>query len=332
MSFAQLKASADRYQRNILLKAGVPEQIFNGKAQPCPICGGTDRFQFSESKRFFYCRGCGNCDWIELLGRLLGGKNKACRYIEDYLGGQRITSDEAKQRVNEWEQQRLAEEKAKHEAAKAKAKAQWGRAASVAHHPYLERKQISAPALRQLGTDLLVPVYSAERELVNLQRIAPDGVKLFIKGGRVSGCFCVIGNLKTATKAFICEGYATGKSLFDCYGFPVICVFMVANLLPSSQAIKRLYPKLELVFCADNDLHVQTGNMVNPGVYYARRAANEVGGKVLIPASHRKMDFNDLMCQGSGNLIYKKVGNDMVVTRQSYLENVNVNFSELLHE
>jgi putative DNA primase/helicase len=45
----------------VLKELGVAQELLNRKNQPCPMCGGTDRFQYTD--RFgegnYHCRGCG---------------------------------------------------------------------------------------------------------------------------------------------------------------------------------------------------------------------------------------------------------------------------------
>lgn len=49
---------------------GLTSEQLNGKHQPCPICGGKDRFRFTDKNRdgMFYCSGdCGSGDGFKLL-------------------------------------------------------------------------------------------------------------------------------------------------------------------------------------------------------------------------------------------------------------------------
>lgn len=45
-----------------LIAMGMPEEVLNGKSQPCPMCGGKDRFRFTdyENAGLYICNGCGN--------------------------------------------------------------------------------------------------------------------------------------------------------------------------------------------------------------------------------------------------------------------------------
>lgn len=59
-------------------------------------------------------------------------------------------------------------------------------------HPYLIAKGCRPYNLRQKGNVLLVPL-TLNGQLVNVQRIHPDGSKRFLSGGRVKGCYSPLG-------------------------------------------------------------------------------------------------------------------------------------------
>lgn len=60
--------------RKVLLDAGLSEQQLSKKHGPCPRCGGTDRYHFSNKygRGDAYCRHCGHLDGFQLLMAALG--------------------------------------------------------------------------------------------------------------------------------------------------------------------------------------------------------------------------------------------------------------------
>ena len=46
---------------SLLPAMGVPETILNGKHQPCPMCGGKDRFRYTDhgGTGAYICNQCG---------------------------------------------------------------------------------------------------------------------------------------------------------------------------------------------------------------------------------------------------------------------------------
>ena len=90
-----------------------------------------------------------------------------------------------------------------HNRAQNEAQRIWNQA--IAHAPslYLERKQVKAHGVRfeRAGSayNVIVPVRDGAGVLWNLQRIQPDGMKLFLKGGRKSGLWHMIGGVNDTT-------------------------------------------------------------------------------------------------------------------------------------
>jgi putative DNA primase/helicase len=119
--------------------------------------------------------------------------------------------------------------------------------------------------------------------LVNLQFIDEAGNKRFLAGGLKKGCFHVLGS-ETGT-ILICEGFATGASLFDTTGFLTVIAFDCGNLEHVAIEIRKLYPNAEIVIAGDNDLSVI-------GQQKAIEAALAVSGKYILPATLGH-DWND---------------------------------------
>jgi putative DNA primase/helicase len=187
---------------------------------------------------------------------------------------------------------------------RAEAQTLWrnARPATVAH-PYIASKRIPALGLRQAGPVLLVPLRTIDGELVNVQRIGPDGAKRFIKGGRVSGCFALVGpEIPEPGELYIAEGWATAVTLHQALLVPVVAAMNAGNLKPVALAIRNKYPRLALVVAADND-HRTEGN---PGITKGREAKEAVQGALTWPTvclAHDCgcTDFNDTAhCRRAG--------------------------------
>ena len=150
--------------------------------------------------------------------------------------------------------------------------------------PYLLRKRVHNhyEVLHYNEDDdcLMLPIINAEGEIRSLERIYPDGQKRFMPGGEKKGNFCVIGELED--KAFLCEGYATGASIYEATGRPVIVAFDCHNLKPVADALRD---RVKLICVADND---EKENGANPGLECAKDTGLYY---VLIPEPG--MDAND---------------------------------------
>jgi putative DNA primase/helicase len=84
-----IKLRAHGQWTQILKALGVAEELLNRKNQPCPMCGGTDRFQYTD--RFgdgnYHCRGCGAGGGLKLAQACLGiGFTELLERLERLLG------------------------------------------------------------------------------------------------------------------------------------------------------------------------------------------------------------------------------------------------------
>jgi len=134
---------------------------------------------------------------------------------------------------------------------------------------------------------LIIPIYNAKQELVNIQIIAKDGTKRFLSGGKKKACFSVIGNYVYGDKLLICEGFATDASLNEHSGYAVIVALDAGNLETVAKEIRVLYPEAEIVIAGDNDLS-------GVGQKAAEAAASVIGGKYILPPVTGQ-DFNDAL-------------------------------------
>ncbi|MGI8425282.1 MAG: AAA family ATPase [Actinomycetota bacterium] len=161
-------------------------------------------------------------------------------------------------------------------------------------HPYLVAKGVKPHGLRVHEGALVIPVRDGA-ELHSLQFIGPEGNKRFLIGGRVVGCYFSIGRPKDAAVLCICEGYATGASIHEATGYPVVLALNAGNLLPVAKAMRKRFTDLRLIVCGDDD--AKTAG--NPGRTKATEAAQAVGGAAAFPSfgearPESLSDFNDL--------------------------------------
>jgi putative DNA primase/helicase len=183
--------------------------------------------------------------------------------------------------------------------AAARAQAIWD-AAVPAHdtHPYLQRKRVRSYGLRLYRGDLcignmacdgglIVPLRSANGELVSIEFISADGEKRFLPAGSKAGAFHIVGD--DFERIVISEGYATGASAFEATSYAVAIAFDAGNLRRIADTMHALYPKAILVFAVDNDAKPDGSN---PGLKAATEASHVVGGVLAVPPAG--MDLNDL--------------------------------------
>ena len=187
----------------------------------------------------------------------------------------------------------------------------WRRAAKEGASPYLVRKGVTGEACRYLvdGT-LVVPLlrYDLPREqaLRAVQRIKPDGSKLFTKGFAKPGCAVRLGDVEPGRVVLVCEGYATGLTLRMAtdHQLAVYVALDAGNLAHVVPLVRQLHPDNRILICSDDDWRTRdprTMALCNPGRTAAMKVAKLVPGcDVLWPVFTRATrapkdtDFNDL--------------------------------------
>jgi putative DNA primase/helicase len=164
-------------------------------------------------------------------------------------------------------------------------------------HPYLKIKKIKSYGLKIYGEKLLIPICDENDNLVSLQSIqqldSGNFFKKFFPGARKKGCFFIIGDIYD--EFIICEGYATGASIYECVEKPVVVAFDSGSIPDVAKAMRKKFPNAKITVAADND---QYGDAYNPGIAKAKEAAKQIGATVVIPEfkdkSTQPTDFNDL--------------------------------------
>lgn len=157
---------------------------------------------------------------------------------------------------------------------------------------------------------LLIPIWSAPGKLSSLQAIfgtrcigrgddARD--KDYLANGAKRGRYFLFGRItKDTALVILCEGWATGASLHEATGLPVVVCFDAGNLEPVAAMMRVELPELRIVIAADNDRLTMRadGSAWNPGVECATKAAKAVDGAVAVPQfdddEGKPTDFNDL--------------------------------------
>lgn len=173
--------------------------------------------------------------------------------------------------------------------ARSRAKAFWEKGKPATTHLYTDQKGLKPEGLRMLGDELLIPMYDAEEQLSSVQRIRPNGAKLFLKNCTVSGCYFMIGK-PVENFLVLCEGWATGMSIHDATGLTVVVAFSSGNLGRVARLMSEKYPNCVIVLAPDNDKEQHAVRM-------AEEAARKHDCQVVVPQfpeGTEGTDFDDL--------------------------------------
>jgi putative DNA primase/helicase len=151
-------------------------------------------------------------------------------------------------------------------------------------HPYADKKGIKVmPDCRVNEDYLAIPLKDVNGKFWSFQKIYPDSAKRFFAGGRTKNNFYQFGKIEN--KIFICEGYATGYTIFEKENEAVICAMSAGNIPNVAKALREKYPHLEFIYMADRDTH-------GKGEEMCKKAMAITGGELRFPPEGYK-DFND---------------------------------------
>lgn len=135
---------------------------------------------------------------------------------------------------------------------------------------------------------LVIPMYE-HGKLVSVQRIAPNGEKLYWSKGKKTGASYMI-DRSSASITVLCEGFATGVAIFAAVPTArVIVAFDSGNLQHVAPTLSGM-----CVVAADNDWETEARIGKNPGLLAAREAAALVGCGVAYPRDIEGTDFADM--------------------------------------
>lgn len=193
-----------------------------------------------------------------------------------------------------------------------RAEAVWRKCSEDGDSEYLKRKHVGAHGVRFSPSGaLVIPLLDAAGVVHGLQIIRGRerrrdelDKEFWPTGVAKRGHFHLIG--MPIGIVLVAEGYATGASLHEATGLPVAIAFDANNLAPVAAALRKRYPNVRILVCADDDrfgkckacrerivlgaeqLSLCTAcgkehGVQNTGVNFASSAALEVGGAFVTP-------------------------------------------------
>jgi phage/plasmid primase-like uncharacterized protein len=283
---------------------GISEDaVVKNKQQPCPICGGTDRYQYLGVNKHtgiydgsYLCRGCGAGDGFTFLSKLLSEDFKVLKpKVMKLLGIEEEPS-------NYIDFNTLTFSKVMNNLTKK----------DLFDHPYLKHKQLTREHFNDakialykdriaIGGHILIDNQSLfdELDVESLELISADGFKLAIKGKTRKNSFFRVG-IKETNRLYLTEGMASAVSLHAMTGCSCFSTFGTTNFVNVFKVIKKHLLKTgsnaQLVLSLDND---------PPGLNVASTIKDIIKNSNLnyiscIIPTERNTDFSDLYIKNNG--------------------------------
>lgn len=173
----------------------------------------------------------------------------------------------------------------RHEEVARRCEAVWLRSRPApAEHPYLLARGVQPHGLRLDSKGRLrIPLRDAAGRIWSFQTIEYPAVKwrppkLFTRRARSGGLFFVLGDVRSERPVAFAEGFATGASVQEATGLPVVVCFSVGNKRRVVAEWVDRHPGQMLIDAADND---HQNSQRNAGAEMAETLRREFG---VIPA------------------------------------------------
>ncbi|EAN3150987.1 DNA primase [Salmonella enterica subsp. houtenae serovar 48:z4,z32:-] len=295
MNITETVKQACGHWPNILPALGV--KVIKNRHQPCPVCGGSDRFRFDdkEGRGTWFCNQCGAGDGLKLVERVFDvSASEAAQKVNAVTGNLPPVAPEVIAAAE-------AGAEADRKAAAALAIRLMEKTRPATGNAYLTRKGFpdrECPVLTVMHKtggvtfrtgDVVAPLYDDAGTLVNVQLINADGLKRTLKGGAVKGtCHIIEGQKQAGKRLWIAEGYATALTVHHLTGETVMVALSSVNLLSLASLARQKHPACQIVLAADRDLN-------GDGQTKAAAAADACEGVVALPPVFG--DWNDAFVQ-----------------------------------
>jgi putative DNA primase/helicase len=252
----------------------------------CIIADG-DFHRFKNDKGKDDCWYVAHTDGIPraAFGDFSTGLKTKCRDDNYYL---KLTKAERRDQQIELQQnirQNELDELVKTNKAITKATWKWGKSLPVTHHDYLVDKKIKPHSARLYKGALVIPAWNSKNTLVSLQHIRSSDNKRFEYGSKTTGAYHQFGRYDKSKPALICEGWATGASLYEKLGYPTYVAFSATNLIHVARYVRSIHMGNDIIIMGDNDAN-------GVGQKYANEAAKLIGASCLFPPTEG-FDWND---------------------------------------
>ena len=283
---------ADEVRRHLVLKRRGQTMV-----GLCPFhMERTPSFTVYPQDQRYNCFGCGaNGDVFDFLHHQDGLDLRAA--AEHLTGGTLPVLSEARVvELRERQSRFEAEQAARRKSAAEQMRLRWEAAdPAYSSHPYLTAKGIGPVGTRLDREHVLVPLFDTDGALRSMQSIDPAGHKLFEADLPVACAMFVIGQPVAQTRApvLLCEGFATGATLYETTGRTVVVAFNASNLVKVAERLISAYPAVCWQVAGDDDRQKAT----NVGRGAAIQAARVLRCDAVFPVfleGHDGTDFNDM--------------------------------------
>jgi putative DNA primase/helicase len=139
----------------------------------------------------------------------------------------------------------------------------WAKYEPTGHSDYLVKKGVGAHGVRFTSAGaLVVPMCNVQGQIRGIQIIRSHAQasvqrklqkEFWPRGHAMGGTFHTLGMITPGCVILIAEGYATGATLHEATGLPVVVAWSAGNLGKVADVLRRRYAGVRVLLCADDD-------------------------------------------------------------------------------
>ncbi len=265
-----------------------------GKHGACPVCGGTDRFHFTDDHHHgnWHCRQCdapNYGDGLDLVAKTNGiSILEAAKVVANVQALPLPELKPAKEAI--YPTQSIAERVAAL------------MAQTVAgQSPHLTTKGLHYPNQRLLpDNSAVLALTTLDKKVTGVQIVKPNGEKKLLSGNQKKGAFIALSELEEhPDTVIITEGYAIALTVNQLCKGTVLAALDAGNLPSVAKSARERWPDTKIIIAADNDWHSPSDldkngkPKTNIGKIPAEKAALAVNGWITLPPTEHKADWDD---------------------------------------
>lgn len=179
--------------------------------------------------------------------------------------------------------------------------------------------------------DLIIPLVNAKKEFMTYQRITATGKKLMAGQTPKRGGFYPIGlwEYNATKRVILCEGYATGASIYEATQDVVLVCFDIGNIRAVCEQLRSEYPDVEVIIAADFDLNTND----QAGLINGLILAKQFGLRFIFPTQVKEgSDWNDLYLEQGPHIVFETIQHQLMQFKDNLVDNIIDNFTTYLNE
>ena len=134
-------------------------------------------------------------------------------------------------------------------------------------HPYLRARKLQPNGARQDKDELMIPMTSGG-EFKGLQFLGEDGALRYVKGSKIKGSCCKIGEIKK--QLVICKDFVTGAAIHQETTLPVLVAFEENNIKTILEMARERLPEVRIIIASDRSFFKKAWKLDANAVSYPK--------------------------------------------------------------